>query len=171
MESKSRESCGEGIAECVQRSRPRLQAIFRSHRCSHEDAEDLLQEALMVMVRRWGDIDDPDAFLLGVVRRLILNMLRRRRSRREVNVEEAVLAAVPSADSAAAQAECRHDVETLLAALPERGGRIVEMRYGEELSSREIADQLSYSVGSVRKLATRHLGRLRRHADKLGFRR
>jgi RNA polymerase sigma factor (sigma-70 family) len=161
----------EEIAAVVRQARPRLQALFRSHRCTPEDAEDIVQEALLVMVKRWAEIAEPEAFLFGVVRRQILNLLRRRRNHKEVSVEESMLATLATTAAEQTQAECRHDVATLLATLPERSSRIVELRYGEELSSREIAEELSYSVGSVRKLAIRHLERLRREADKLGFRR
>jgi RNA polymerase sigma factor (sigma-70 family) len=171
MDDRRPERHDEEIAECVRRARPRLMALFRGHRCSHEDAEDILQEALLVLVRRWPEVAEPEPFLLGVVRRQMLNHLRRQRNHREVSVDEAELVARDSGESCHARAECRHDVAALLATLPERGGRIVELRYGEELSSQEIAEEMSYSVGSVRKIATRHLSRLRREAERLGFRR
>jgi RNA polymerase sigma factor (sigma-70 family) len=171
MESKRLDHQGQQIAECMHQARPRLQALFRSHRCSHEDAEDIAQEALLVLVRRWDEIADPQAFLFGVVRNQILSLLRRRRSHREVSVDESSLEQIEAPDDPQAQADSRHDVRALLSVLPARGGQIVEMRYGEGLSSREIAEEMSYAVSSVRKIAARNLHRLRRHADKLGFHR
>ena len=171
METKALDQRGQQIAECMRQARPRLQALFRSHRCSHEDAEDILQEALLVLVRRWDEIEEPQYFVVGVVRRQILSLLRRRRSHREVSVDEASLEQIDGGEDPQALADSRHDVRALLSVLPARGGQIVEMRYGEGLSSREIAAELSYAVSSVRKIAARHLHRLRRHADKIGFHR
>ena len=171
METKALDHRGQQIAECMRQARPRLQALFRSHRCSHEDAEDILQEALLVLVRRWDEIEEPQYFVVGVVRRQILSLLRRRRSHREVSVDEASLEQIDGGEDPQALADSRHDVRALLSVLPARGGQIVEMRYGEGLSSREIAAELSYAVSSVRKIAARHLHRLRRHADKIGFHR
>jgi RNA polymerase sigma factor (sigma-70 family) len=171
METKALDQRGQQIAECMRQARPRLQALFRSHRCSHEDAEDILQEALLVLVRRWDEIEEPQYFVVGVVRRQILSLLRRRRSHREVSVDEASLEQIDGGEDPQALADSRHDLCALLSVLPARGGQIVEMRYGEGLSSREIAAELSYAVSSVRKIAARHLHRLRRYADKIGFHR
>src|SRR5262249_46350600 len=102
-----------------------------------------LEESVFVLARRWDEIEDPQAFIIGVVRRQILRLLRSRRSHREVSVDEAALAQVEGGGDLQAQAESRHDVRALLAVLPARGAQIVELRYGEGLSSREIAEELS----------------------------
>jgi RNA polymerase sigma factor (sigma-70 family) len=168
---KSSGACEEEIVALLRLARPRLRALFRGFRVSREDAEDMVQEAMLVMLRRWTEIEEPAQFLLGTVRNKMLALLRRRRALREVHVDESSLEQIGGVHLPQSETDCRFDVATLLSILPERGGQIVELRYGEGLSSREIAAELSYSESGIRKIAMRHLRRLRRHAEEIGYRR
>ena len=148
----------------LRRSRAPLRSLFRHLGIGVEDAEDLVQEALLIVTERWREIKEPYTFLLGTVRNLGLMHRRRQQGERQVRfelgqVEPAAAGAVPQR-----QVDCQLDARQLLARLPEPSRRIVEMRYGEELSSRDVALALDCSAAGVRQSASRGLRRLRRYA-------
>ncbi|HVT58224.1 MAG TPA: sigma factor-like helix-turn-helix DNA-binding protein [Thermoanaerobaculia bacterium] len=105
----------------------------------------------------------PERYLFGTVWRPIEVLLRRRE--KWVELREERLGTAVMVTSAAKSVEAQEDARRLLALLPERAGRIVEMRYGQELSEREIAAVLGLAVSGVRKIAGRQLRRLRRAAQ------
>jgi RNA polymerase sigma factor (sigma-70 family) len=148
----------------LRRSRAPLRSLFRHLGIGVEDAEDLVQEALLIVTARWREIKEPYTFLLGTVRNLGLMHRRRQQGERQARfelgqVEPAAAGAVPQR-----QVDCQLDARQLLARLPEPSRRIVEMRYGEELSSRDVALALDCSAAGVRQSARRGLRRLRRYA-------
>jgi RNA polymerase sigma factor (sigma-70 family) len=159
----------EDLIQILKQSRPALEALFRRCGVGFADAEDILQDAVVVVLRRWEEIDDPRAFLLGVVKRQIFQLFRKRRAENHVQFDEMLLEEVGCCPQRAVEA--RQDARKLLATLPERSGRIVEMRYGEELASREIASLLHCSDNSIRMTASRSLRSLRLWAESMRHRR
>jgi DNA-directed RNA polymerase specialized sigma24 family protein len=65
----------EVVNELFARSRPRLEDLFRRHWISEDEAEEILDEALVSLLVRWDRIGDPEPRLLGVVERAILHRL------------------------------------------------------------------------------------------------
>jgi RNA polymerase sigma factor (sigma-70 family) len=148
-------------------TRAALRALFRASGIGPPDAEDILQESLMIVLQRFRDarhVADPPSFLLGTAKKRIQQHFQRRRRERLVGVDVAQLERMGGSDSPQRQIDSRQDARKLLAKLPRRSGRIVEMRYGHGLSSRDIARQAGGSESSVRKMASRGLQRLRRYA-------
>jgi RNA polymerase sigma factor (sigma-70 family) len=156
---------GAGLLAVVEASRPALQKLFSKKRVALADAEDIMQEAMVVMVRRWEQIKQPEHYLYGTVWRLIQVLFRRQLRENWVELDEERLGTAVMVDSGAEPVEAREDARRLLGLLPERAGRIVEMRYGQELSEREIAAVLTLAECGVRKIAGRQLRRLRRAAQ------
>ncbi len=70
-------------------------------------------------------------------------------------------AVVGSVDPAFALVEDRHALRPLMAELPERERRLLEMRFFENMTQTEIADKLEISQMHVSRLLTRTLGQLR----------
>jgi RNA polymerase sigma factor (sigma-70 family) len=166
------ERLDDQLRAVVEQTRPRLRFLFWVHRIRPEDAEDVIQEALIALLRRWPDakdatqlpeVKDPATFLIGTVRLRIFNFLRRRSAERCVQVDASRLEEIAGGHSPQLAVDCRQDANELLSLLPPRAGRIVAMWYGEELSSREIAAALELSESGVRTLAGRHLRRLQRY--------
>ncbi|HVT60381.1 MAG TPA: sigma-70 family RNA polymerase sigma factor [Thermoanaerobaculia bacterium] len=155
---------GSGLLAVAEESRPALPKLFSKNRVALADAEDIMQEAMVVMVRRWEEIKQPERYLFGTVWRLMQVLIRRRLREKWVELDEELLGEAALVSSAARSVEAREDARRLLALLPERAGLIVEMRYGQELSEREIAAVLKLAVSGVRKIAGRQLVRLRRAA-------
>lgn len=154
----------------VEVTRARLRALLKSYDIRPCDAEEILQEALLALVRKWGEVQSPETYLIATVRRQIFSFLRRRAAERCVYVDRAGLEELAGGHCPQIGVECRRDVGRLLARLPRRAARIVALRYGEGLSSREIAAVVKVEASGVRQLARRHLGRLRRLASCARFR-
>ncbi len=83
MESNSRQeqAAPEMIAEILARCRPDLEKLFQRHWVSGEEADDLLDEALLSLLMRWGRLSDPSLWLLRTVdtaiqRRLLIPLFR-----------------------------------------------------------------------------------------------
>jgi RNA polymerase sigma factor (sigma-70 family) len=155
------------LARLLHDSRAALKALFRASRLSPPDGEDILQEAQMILLRRFRytqDVTDPPSFLCGTVKNGIQRHFERQRRERCVRVDAARLEGLGGSACPQRQSDSRHNARKLLARLPRRSRRIVEMRYGPGLSSRDIARQAGGSETGVRKTASRGLQRLRRYA-------
>jgi RNA polymerase sigma-70 factor (ECF subfamily) len=68
-------------------TRPRLRAVAYRMLGSTSEADDAVQEAWLRLNRSKGEIDNLEAWLVTVVGRVALNMLRSRRARREQPLE------------------------------------------------------------------------------------
>jgi RNA polymerase sigma factor (sigma-70 family) len=80
------------LAERFQEHRPRLRAVAYRMLGSASEAEDAVQEAWLRLSRsNSGEIDNLEAWLVTVVGRVALKMLRSRRTRREESLDAFVL--------------------------------------------------------------------------------
>ena len=78
---------GEPLAEEFERARPRLRAVAYRMLGSLTDADDVVQEAWLRLRRSDSAIDDLRAWLVTVVGRICLDVLRARASHREDSVD------------------------------------------------------------------------------------
>ena len=121
----------------------------------HEDAEDLVQVALIKVVPRWSRIaDHPEPYVRKVLVHESVSRWRRRRWR-EVHTDRLPETAVdgPGAD--------RVLLQHALAGLAPRQRAVVVLRYYEDLTARETAAVLGVSVGTVKSQGRDALARLR----------
>jgi RNA polymerase sigma-70 factor (sigma-E family) len=125
-------------------------------------AEDLLQDVLLAMYRRYPDalpLDNP----IGYARRALANAnisRVRRASSSEVVVGEFPDGALPDGIDAAD----RDLLWQALRRLPVRQRTVLVMRFYVDASERDIADALGCRPGTVRSLASRGLAALRADA-------
>jgi RNA polymerase sigma-70 factor (sigma-E family) len=125
-----------------------------------QDAEDIVQDALVKAYVRWPGTEHPEAY----VRRIVLNGCRRRfRSRRR----EALLAEQPDEPAAAAGVDeaviVRRTLVAALASLPGRQRAVIVLRYCLDQPEAEVAAALGCSAGTVKSQASKALARLRSH--------
>ncbi len=128
-----------------------------------QHAEDLVQQALATVARRWSRIGDNRA---GYAYRCLTNAnadrWRRIGRRREVSASPDWLA---SASVPVRPATDRVDDQLLVGAflqqLPPRQRAIVVLRYLQDLPETAVAEVLGISVGAVKSGASRALARLR----------
>jgi RNA polymerase sigma-70 factor (sigma-E family) len=127
-------------------------------------AEDLVQQALEQVYRRWRrhgtDVEHAEAY----ARRAVVNeYLRRRRLRSATELITDVVPETASAAPDAAVAE-RDAMWRILGELPARQRAAVVLRYYEELPDRDIAALLGCREATVRSLVARGLHTLRASA-------
>ncbi len=131
------------------------------------EAEDLVQECLLAVARRWPRVrgmDHPHAYARRVLINLALDGAKRRtRRRRELVGDDAgTLTAVPDESSARRlnAVGVRAELIAALATLPPRQRAVLVLRYFEDLSEAQVAELLGCSVGTVKSTASRGLTRL-----------
>jgi RNA polymerase sigma-70 factor (ECF subfamily) len=124
-------------------------------------AEDVTQEAFMVLIRE-GQTFDPErgslnAFLMGVARNLLLRRLQRERfyapleenSDREATTHESFLTTGGPLEDLS-RIETINSIRMAVLALPERYREVVVLCDLQEMSYVEAAEVLSCAVGTVR---------------------
>lgn len=136
----------------------------------HEDAEDIAQSVAVAALEHVDDVRSSDepvicAWVDTIARRIVTDEYRRReRERRFVGEVErdasgeadGIIAAI--ADSAEAEWERRASLvatATAIRALPAPLREVVDLRYGDELPTRRIAERLGLSDAAVRQRLTR----------------
>jgi len=122
---------------------------------SGDDAEDLVQVALIKAVPHWKRIaDHPEPYVRKILARESVSRWRRRRWR-EVPTGQLPETSVdgPSAD--------RVELQQALARLAPRQRAVIVLRYYEDLTEVETARVLGISVGTVKSQARDALARLR----------
>ncbi|HVS62068.1 MAG TPA: sigma-70 family RNA polymerase sigma factor [Thermoanaerobaculia bacterium] len=138
--------------------RSRLVAIVLKFGIPAQDAEDLVQQALLAYLLKADRIRDPDAWLAGAVRRECLQYLRARQRRLYDAIDGALLEVIADPQPPKQEKDqMLRDLDSAIGRTPNRCQRLLELRYGFGFENREIASKLGYQVSSVRKVATRCL--------------
>jgi RNA polymerase sigma-70 factor (sigma-E family) len=126
------------------------------------EAEDLVQETLFEVARRWPRIrrmERPLAYARRIlVNRAVSGSARRSRRRQELT------AAMPSESAVGmdglAESGAADELMNALAALPPRQRAVLVLRYFLDLPEAEVAAALKCSLGTVKSTASRGLARL-----------
>ena len=132
------------------------------------EAEDLVQETLLRVARRWPRVramDRPAAYARRILVNLVIDSAGRRARRHDELELTADSLLAGHADAHAEQALQAVDAQAgllaALAGLPRRQRVIVVLRYWEDLSEADTAAILGCSHGTVKSTASRGLARLR----------
>lgn len=127
--------------------------LLTGHR---QDAEDLVQTALIKAVPHWHRIaGDPEAYVRRILLRENISRWRARRWR-EVSVEDPHEVPRPDEDVAG-----RVALREALVALAPRQRAVIVLRYFEDRTEAQTADLLGISVGTVKSQTRDALARLR----------
>jgi RNA polymerase sigma-70 factor (ECF subfamily) len=152
-----------GFEQLLDHARPHLRRVLCHFRIPSHDAEDLLQQALLALVHHWDSVRDPEAWLVGTLRKGCLVYWRQQRRRiydvAEGSVLEWLAAGVPPAQE---RAELWWDVAKVLARLPSRCRALLYLRYCVGLEPHEVARMLGYRPASIAKLSSRCLAAMSR---------
>jgi RNA polymerase sigma-70 factor (ECF subfamily) len=171
--------------EWLQLHGPKMLLFARQQTRSHEDAEDVLQDALVKLVEKIRNeefIGGPEAwqpYLYTTIRRLAIDLSRRddRRKRREDSVgtdaEEASNEAFhPWFESESSDDETRVQLEEKLKELPEKFAEVIIMKIWGERTFAEIGEILGISQNTAAsryryglEALKRSLGGARRRGD------
>jgi RNA polymerase sigma-70 factor (sigma-E family) len=131
------------------------------------EAEDLVQETLLQVARRWHKVramDHPAAY----ARRILVNLAIDGAGRRARQAGELTAGHRSVQDHADRQAErdlrrvdSQDELISALGMLPARQRAVIVLRYWEDLPETEVAAILGCSAGTVKSTASRGLARLR----------
>ena len=122
----------------------------------HQDAEDLVQTALVKAVPAWRRITgDPEPYVRRILVRENISRWRQRRWR-EVYVDH-----VPERPATDPDPSGRLELAAALGQLAPRQRAVVVLRFYEDLTERETAELLGVSIGTVKSQARDALARLR----------
>ncbi len=134
------------------------------------EAEDLVQECLLKVARRWPRIrrmEQPRAY----ARRILVNLAldgARGRARRRSELEAGASASPITVDPLAAL-DTRAELLQQLAQLPVRQRAVLVLRYFNDLTEAQVAEVLGCSPGTVKSSASRGLARLREALQPVPF--
>jgi RNA polymerase sigma-70 factor (sigma-E family) len=126
------------------------------------EAEDLVQECLLKVARRWPRIrrlESPRAYARRVLVNLALDGARgraRRRSELESEARE-----IPIAVDPLPGIDTRAELLNALGQLPARQRTVLVLRYFNDLTEAQVAEVLGCAPGTVKSNASRGLARLR----------
>jgi RNA polymerase sigma-70 factor (sigma-E family) len=132
------------------------------------EAEDLVQETLLRTAKRWPSVRKMD-YPLAYARRILINLsLRgahgRARTDAELNVTNTTPLETredPRVERNLLAIDTRSEILWMLGSLPRRQRVVVVLRYFEDLSEMEIAEQLEWPIGTVKSTTSRALEQLR----------
>lgn len=152
-------------AERLERHARGLRRLARSL-VAEADVEDVVQEALLALLARSGEVrTSVRAFLGGVARNVSRKLHRSRARRRGREAAAALPEGLPSAATLAGRIEERRAVLEVLDRLPEPYRRTVWLRYFEDVPPREIARRTGRPVSTVKSHLARGLAQMRAGLD------
>lgn len=114
--------------------------------------QDVAQDAMIAVHKRWQEINDPQAYLRATVVNLCRSALRRSiRERLHLHARPEAVTNIPELDETWRE----------LRRLPPTQRAVIVLRFYEDMSLAEIAEQLDRPVGSVKSTLHRALSRLK----------
>lgn len=158
------DSAVRGLSRMFAEQAPVLRGFF-ARRCANDDAEDLVQETYLRLLRahhgQGEAIANPEAYLFTVALNLVREQaVRRRWSPLPLDELEGVAHLVDdieSVEAAAERTQRRQRLQALLDTLPERTRAVLVMQYRDGLSYRQIAERMGVSSHMVKKHVVRGL--------------
>ena len=154
-----------GYDDFVAARSPRLLRVAFLLTRDWDEAEDLLQTALMKAWFAWPRLDgEPEAYVRKIIATTYVSW-RRRFWTRELSRGEMPEPAGPGTAAETDAVEDRHGLWPALGRLPARQRAVLVLRYFEDLTEAQVAATLGISVGTVKSQASRALARLRADAN------
>ena len=127
-----------------------------------QTAEDVLQYALEKCYLKWGHIqrmDAPEAYIRRVVANTAISASRRSFLRHEVGREDLPEFAAESFEDGS---DSRSLLWPLICALPWRQRAVVVLRFYQDLTEKQVAEELGCSIGTVKSQGHDAMQALRR---------
>ena len=146
----------------------RVYGFFAYRLHSRQDAEDLTQLTFERALRAWTTYDERRAgvgtWLIAIARNLLVDHLRAAAARIQGISGEADLEALPAvADEPRVGLE--PELERALGELGSRERELIALRFGGDLTGREIAELTGLTLGNVQQILSRALRRMQESLD------
>lgn len=161
------DSLGSQIRVLTTRLTPYLRQLERRYSLNSADSADLVQDALIRYSLHRANIRNPFAWLVCVLRRGCIRMLR---LRQPVLISLETLSENESADIAVASGETlenRMQLEKVMSNLSPRHQRVLWMRFVAGMNWREIGAALACEPVSAKKAVARALAAAKANATTL----
>lgn len=151
----------DGFAQVLAALEAPLARTLSRFRIPAQDAEDLLQETLLLYVTKQAEVLDPCAWISTTLRnRCVIYWRRRRRSLVET-FDDVVLESLGAREAAhPARCQLTRDLSQAISRLPERCRNVLRLRYALDCDGPEIAERLGYQDSSIRQVTHRCLSAL-----------
>lgn len=151
------------LEEVFSRIRPRLKQMLAYQNIPAEEAEDLLQEALLAALYKWSTIRDLERWLMGALKNRCLLYWRSQRMKLFQAVDPDSLEHLGEPQPAQQERqEMWLDLEKLSAGFSPYHRQILRLRFGLGLSVAEVAALVGSNTENIRKLSNRVVARIRR---------
>ncbi len=155
----------EWMEELLERVRPRIRGILAGHGIPVQDAEDLVQEALLSVIQRREQVANPEGYLLTALNYRCLSYWYSHSREIHQAVDKDVLEELAGPQPPVQETvELRLDLVRSLARLPPQLRRLLRLRYVMGHTARELAHQLGelperiyQRTRSARSALKRHL--------------
>lgn len=149
------------LPQLLDRLETEFARLFTYFRIPAQDAEDLLQDALVLFITKRSQVLTPDAWLIGTLRFRCLLYWRKRRRRLMEAVDETLLLELAGSSSPRQENDdLARDLSGAIGKLPDRCRSLLRLRYGLGCDDPELAHRLGYSPTGIRKIAQRCLSAL-----------
>ncbi len=147
--------------EFLKKVEPKLKKLLSTYRVPAEDAEDVLQQSLLALVYQWDRVRDPECWLLVTLKHHCQMYWRTTRRRLYSAVDSSLLELIsdPVAPSQE-RADLLSDLENLVARLPSRCRKVLQLRFRLGYEPLEVAQRLGYQASSIGKITKRCLAAL-----------
>ena len=147
------------LVESLERLRPRLKKVVWSFRLQAEEAEDVLQDVLIIALDHLhrSEIEDLDAWILVTLRYQCLMFLRKEEARHR---RETVWAELFASGRPGPGGHLREALRAGITQLPRKQRHILRLRLAGH-SNAEISELTGYSIHVVRKVCLLAVRRLR----------
>ena len=135
---------------------------------NHDDVEDLVSSVFMRALQRCDTYDETrggaEAWVIGIAHNAIVDHYRHSGQRRDISWdawETDVPDCLPLPDDITIKKESQRCLMLALNALADRERQVIALKYGAELSNREIARHMGLSVSNIGVMLYRSLRKLR----------
>jgi RNA polymerase sigma factor (sigma-70 family) len=144
---------------------------LRRHRLPPEDADDILQQALLTYLIKHQGIHNPEAWLRGALRKRCQCYWRRRQKSLLTLVDSSILEALsqPARPEQSEKDDVQRDLGRALDSIPQRCRQLLQLRYGQDCDPRAAAASLGYRPSGAYKIFERCLAALTRGLVATGF--
>jgi RNA polymerase sigma-70 factor, ECF subfamily len=157
------------FAELYERNFERVYAYVFRRLANRDEAEDVTSEVFHQALENLGSFEWRGAPFAAWLLRIAANAITdrwRRNSREQPTDQPNTPEAVPVDPADIEQVERRARLFRLVRALPVDQRRVIEMRFAEEKSIREISAEIKRSEGAVKQLQFRAIQSLRAQLDR-----
>lgn len=154
------------FAELFQYYGPRVKSYLMRLGTDDESAEELMQEAMLLVWRKAEQFDATKAaagtWIFAIARNLRVDALRRQK-RPEIDHEDPALVpdGDPRADILVEREEQWERVRAALRSLPREQAHVIEMSFFDDKPHSEIAAELNLPLGTVKSRIRLAMGRIR----------